>query len=557
MDAEKEYQNWNNHLKGTKFLEQFCEIKDNQKTELFGKFLNFGTAGLRAIMGLGNNRMNIFTVGRVSQGFADYLCSKISNPKIAISYDTRINSKKFAETAARVMAANGVSVYLTKDYSPTPFLSFAVRSLNCDAGIMITASHNSKEYNGYKCYGSDGAQIEENQSAEIYSFIEKVRIFEDVKSMELQEGLEDGVIEYIDDEVYEKYLACVLDQKINNVDFSNLKVLYTPLNGCGINLCTEALKRAGVVGLKTVPKQMVPDGNFESCPKPNPEVEDAFKLALRIADKSLPDLIIATDPDADRLGICVLNNGRYTLLSGNQIGILLFYYIVKNKPIFSKDKRVLIKTLVSTKMASSIAEKENCEVLEVFTGFKNIAKEIHNLESTSSLERYIFGFEESNGYLCAPYVRDKDAISASILAVEAAAYFKSQGLTLCEVLEKLSEEYGYYLEKSLSFEFKGSGMDSKISKIMAYFRSLKDEQFGDFKILNMKDYLILDSKMGQTQNMVRFDLGNQNEVLVRPSGTEPKLKVYIMLHGETKELLHLKLEIISEDIKKKIEALDC
>lgn len=556
MDAEKEYQYWLSNLKDSDDLEKIYTLTDKQKTELFGKFLEFGTAGLRAVMGIGNNRMNVFTVGKISQGFADYLCDKVCNPSVVVSYDTRNNSKEFAETVAKVMSANGIYVYLTESFSPTPFLSFAVRNLSCNAGIMITASHNSKEYNGYKCYGSDGAQIEESESKEIYSFIEKVDIFKDVKLADMKESIKSGHIKYIDQKIYDEYMQCVVNQKINDVDFSNLKVLYTPLNGCGIDLCVSALYKIGLKNLKIVPQQMIPDGNFESCLKPNPELQEAFTVALEIADKYLPDIIIATDPDADRLGVCVLHHGKYKLLTGNQIGTLLFYYIIKNRKISSKDKRVLIKTLVSTKMVDAIAIKENCEVIDVFTGFKNIAAEIHKLELKNKIHQYAFGFEESNGYLCGSYVRDKDAISAAVLISESAAYFKDKNLTLWDVLEKLGNEYGYYLEQSLSFEFKGLEGGSMIAKIMSYFRSKEFEQFGSYKILKLKDYLISDNEFCVAQNMVKFDLGNQNEILVRPSGTEPKLKIYIMLHDENKNLLSIKLKNISEDIKNKIKNLE-
>jgi len=559
LDVEKEYRRWVNNVNDPQLLKELENLNnnENEKHERFHKSLEFGTAGLRGLMGAGTNRVNIFTVRKVSQGFAAYILKKSKNPSAVISYDSRNNSKAFAEAAAEVMMGNGIKTYISKEISPTPFLSFAVRNLGCTAGIMITASHNPKEYNGYKCYTADGAQVGEKEAKEIYLQISSIDIFKDIKLLSLSEGTQKGLLSYICEKVYKEYLDCAISQRVRNTSLSNLSVVYTPLNGCGMQLTCEALKKIGINNLKVVKQQEFPDGNFTSCPSPNPERLEAFTLALEEAKKYNSDLVLATDPDADRLGVCLRHEGEYKMLTGNQIGILLFYYLLKNKKnlLSSSSKPIVIKTLVSSKMINAIAQQEGCAIVEVFTGFKNIAEKILELEQNHEIGRFLFGFEESNGYLCGTYARDKDAISAAILISEAAAYFKSKGLTLLNVLDNLSEKYGYYTEESLSFEFKGAKGSKKIANIMLKLRKMERENVGRFKILKLEDYSKLHQSNSQSFNMISFIFGNENEIIIRPSGTEPKLKVYIMLHDKSKKALKLRLKEIIKGAKEMIEKL--
>ncbi len=541
MNIDEIYKSWVENVHVPEIQRELFKIKDNleEKYERFYKSLEFGTAGIRGIMGAGTNRVNVYTVGRVTQGFASYLLKKFRNPSVAISYDSRIRSKMFAYLAARIMAANGVKVHLVCETQPTPFLSFAVRKLGCSAGVMITASHNPSQYNGYKCYGKDGAQITEEIAKEIYDEISKVDIFSGVKKMRIQQAFEEKQALFMNKNVVEEYLNCVTNQKINNTDFSHLNVVYTPLNGSGCKLVCKALEIIGVKNLKVVYEQKYPDGNFTTCRLPNPEYLDAFNLAIKYAVRSKADIIIATDPDSDRMGVCARHKGEYKLITGNQIGILLFYYIVKKKREFidSTVRPVVVRSLVSSKMIDAIAKKENCEVISVPTGFKNIAKEIAKLESSGNLSSYLFGFEESNGYLSGTYARDKDAVSATVLMCEAAAYFKRNNLSLIDALAKISERYGHYGEKNLSFEFKGSKGKEKMDKIISNFESLIPESMGVISV--KKDF-----------GMLSLELENKNEIVVRPSGTEPKLKVYILAHENSEKELSEKLNVLSESMEK-------
>lgn len=548
MNIENLYDLWVSEVSNPELKRDLLKIKDNEneKYDRFNKFLEFGTAGIRAVMGAGTNRLNIYTIRKISQGLAQYLLKKTKNPSVAISYDSRNKSKLFAYTSAEVMAANNIKVYITCKLEPTPFLSFAVRNLKCSAGIMITASHNTKEYNGYKCYGSDGAQITEITAEKICEEISKVDIFSGIKKMKIQDGLSSGIISFMDESLAEDYLRMVTTQRINTTDISKLKVIYTPLNGSGMCFVCQSLKKIGVKNLTVVQKQKYPDGNFTTCPYPNPELPSAFEYALKAAKKNNADLILATDPDADRLGVCIRNRGKYDILSGNQIGILLFYYIVKRKKEFIDftKRPIVIKTIVSSKAINSIAKKEGCSLIEVATGFKNIANEISKLEKENKLPYFIFAMEESNGYLCESFVRDKDAISAAVLICEATAYFKNNGLTLMEALSKVYAKYGYYGEKTLGFEFVGSKAKEKIEKLISNFKTNTPKYLGDYEIKGIKDYSYLYST-----EIISFDLGDENEVIIRPSGTEPKLKVYILAHEKNEKSLSQKLEVLENVIK--------
>lgn len=546
MAVEKKYELWIQNVKDVELKNELVEIQKNEseKYERFYKDLEFGTAGMRGIMGAGSNRMNVYTVRRAAQGLANYLLKFSKKHGVVISFDSRNNSKTFAEDAARVLAANGVKVYITKSLKPTPVLSFLVRKLGTDAGIMITASHNPSEYNGLKCYGSDGAQMEEITAKDVYDSIESVDIFSGINIISFEDGLSSNTIEYVDDAFYENYINMVIGQRINTREISNLKVVYTPLNGTGFEFVPEVLNRCGMGDLASVEKQFYPDGNFSTCPSPNPENKSAFSLGVDLATKISADLIIATDPDADRLGVCVKNGSEYTMLTGNEIGIILFYYIISN---LKKTKNsILIKSIVTTRMVDAIAKDYGVEVKEVLTGFKNIASEILKLEKSNQQERFIFGFEESNGYLRGTEVRDKDAVLASMLLCEAASYYKnSENKTLIDVLSYLKNKYGFFCEKTLSYEFKGSKGIEKINKIMETLRNNFSSSFENLEATSMEDYsnsTLIDGRSNKVitknlpkSNVIKIQIGTDNYIIVRPSGTEPKIKFYIMV-SDTKKI---------------------
>ncbi len=546
MAVEKKYELWIQNVKDVELKNELVEIQKNEseKYERFYKDLEFGTAGMRGLMGAGSNRMNIYTVRRAAQGLSNYLLKFSKKHGVVISFDSRNNSKTFAEDAARVLAANGVKVYITKSLKPTPVLSFLVRKLGTDAGIMITASHNPSEYNGLKCYGSDGAQMEEITAKDVYDSIESVDIFSGINIISFEDGLSSNTIEYVDDVFYENYINMVIGQRINTRKISNLKVVYTPLNGTGFEFVPEVLNRCGMGDLASVEKQFYPDGNFSTCPSPNPENKSAFSLGVDLATKISADLIIATDPDADRLGVCVKNGSEYTMLTGNEIGIILFYYIISN---LKKTKNsILIKSIVTTRMVDAIAKDYGVEVKEVLTGFKNIASEILKLEKSNQQERFIFGFEESNGYLRGTEVRDKDAVLASMLLCEAASYYKnSENKTLIDVLSDLKNKYGFFCEKTLSYEFKGSKGIEKINNIMETLRNNFSNSFENLEATSMEDYSnskLIDGRSNKVitknlpkSNVIKIQIGTDNYIIVRPSGTEPKIKFYIMV-SDTKKI---------------------
>lgn len=540
--AIKNYKMWLNKIKEHEILEDLVSIKgDFQEIEdRFGSDIKFGTAGLRGVMQSGSNRMNIYTVRKATQGLANYLNSKNKNFEtkeliIVISYDSRINSKLFAWESASVMAANNIKVYLTSELAPTPFLSYCIRKLGAQAGIMITASHNTAEYNGYKCYGGDGAQIDEIISNEIYGYISRVDIFNDINRIEYERGIESGRIKFIGESLTDAYLNEILSQRILKTTSENLNITYTPLNGAGNKYVRKALKLSGFEQVSVVKAQEEPDGNFTTCPYPNPEKIEAFYEAIKVAKLNESDIILATDPDSDRLGVCVKQEDDYRLLSGNEIGALLTDYILKHK----SDKKLLpkcgiiCKTIVSTTMVDKISESYGCEVKNVLIGFKNIAREIMELEKNGREEDYVFGFEESNGYLCGSYVRDKDAVSAAILVCEMAAYYKSAlGLNLAQVLEKMYSKYGYFGEKTLSYEFRGPSSNSKIQKIMEFFREAKVLSIGNNKVGNTLDYLNFDGN--SKSNIIELRLENDAKLIIRPSGTEPKIKFYVLVKANSK-----------------------
>lgn len=567
MNIEKLYQLWVQKVCCDKSL--LNELKgiqnsEEEKYERFYKDLEFGTAGLRGIMGAGANRMNIYTVRRATKGFANYLISKYKMASVAISYDSRNLSEQFAIETARVLASSGLKVYISSEIQPTPVLSFCVRRLKCQAGVMITASHNPAEYNGYKCYGEDGCQITSEEANQIYECIEKVDMFgcDDIEGFE--ELFNAGKISFVDDKVYDEYLNCVLAQRLNLdiFDKCDLDVTYTPLNGTGNKLVKKALNLLGVNKLSVVKEQELPNGDFPTCKYPNPEMPQALELAIKVAEKEESDLVIATDPDSDRIGVGVRSYGKYRLLSGNEIGILLLNYILesmkKNNSI-PKDA-VVIKTIVSSPMIDVICKDYGCNVINVMTGFKYIGKEILKLEKQNQIDKYLFGFEESHGYLVGTYVRDKDGVVASMLVCEMAAYYKTSNQNLIDVLNGLYDKYGFYYDKNLNFQFDGSAGITKMQSIMDNIRDRKLSVVGNMKVSRVEDYLkskILNLQSDSKQsidlpksNVLRYVLEKNNIVIIRPSGTEPKIKVYIQTNGRSTEEAKSVYACIESDIKK-------
>ena len=548
----KEYNEWCKNAVDDKDLISELESIKNDENEIHERFytsLKFGTAGLRGIIGAGTNRMNIYVVRQATQGLANYVLSKYGKGAVAISHDSRIKADLFMIEAARVLAANGIKVYITKELQPTPVLSYLVRYFKCQAGIMVTASHNPAAYNGYKAYGEDGCQMTDMAATAVYDEICKLNIFKDVKIADFDSAVESGMIEYVDESVYDSYLEKVMEQQENPgiCKDANLKVVYTPLNGTGNKLVRKVLSKIGVNDVIVVKEQELPDGNFTTCPYPNPEIKEALEKGLELCEKEQPDLLLATDPDADRVGITVKDyDGSYRLISGNENGAMLTNYILscKNSNGTLPEKPVVVKTIVTTKLVNKLCEKYGCELKNVLTGFKYIGEVILNLEKNHEENRYLFGFEESYGYLSGTYVRDKDAVVASMLVCEMAAYYKKQGKSLAEVIDGLYEEFGYYLNKTYSFEFEGAAGMQKMADIMSGARDNMPSSVGGYKVIKISDYLLKkenDIITGETSdielpksNVISLNLEGDNAVIIRPSGTEPKIKLYITAVGKDK-----------------------
>lgn len=509
---------------------------DEAKIEdAFYRNLAFGTGGLRGVIGAGTNRMNIYTVAKASQGLANYIIANFPKEerKIAVSYDSRIKADVFARVASGVFAANGIKVWIYTELMPTPCLSYAVRALNCAAGIMVTASHNPSKYNGYKVYGADGCQITTEAAAAILEEIEKVDIFEDVRNVSFESALQAGDVAYITENVYTDFVNEVLGQSLITADDEidkNVAIVYSPLNGTGLKPVTRTLKEAGYTNITLVEEQKNPDGNFPTCPYPNPEIKEAMALGMEYARKNNADLLIATDPDCDRVGIAVKNaNGEYVLLSGNQTGCLLLDYVcsmrVKNGTM-PADAEV-VKTIVTTDLGQQIAENYGVKTVNVLTGFKFIGEEIGRLEKQGKADSYIFGFEESYGYLSGSYVRDKDAVDGAFLICEMFAYYKTRGISLLDKLDELYKKYGYCLNTLHSYEFEGSAGLEKMQNIMASMRNDMPE-IGGVKVVKVNDYLKGIDGLPKS-DVIKFYLEGNGSVVVRPSGTEPKMKVYVSI----------------------------
>lgn len=526
---------------------------DEEISDRFYRDLEFGTGGLRGVIGAGTNRMNIYTVGKASQGYSNYLKKREASPTVAIAYDSRIKSDVFARKAAEVYAANGIKVYIYPELMPTPALSFAVRYLNCLGGIVITASHNPSKYNGYKVYGNDGCQITTEAADEILNEINSLDIFSDVKTIGFDSAVAQGKISYITDEVVERYIHAVSSQSLCSDEIDKrVSIVYTPLNGSGLKCVKEVLKANGFTNISIVKEQENPDGSFSTCPYPNPEIKEALELGLRDAKRLGSDLLLATDPDCDRVGIAVRHNGDYVLLSGNEVGMLLLDYICKRRTELGKmpQKPVFIKTIVTIDMAKRIAEDYGVQVIDVLTGFKFIGEQIGLLEAVGEENRFILGFEESYGYLTGSYVRDKDAVDGVLMICEMFAYYKTQGLDLVDVLNRLYEKYGYCLNTLHSYTFEGAEGFQKMQKIMCKLRENPVRFIASKRVLEVRDYLVGIGDLPKS-DVLKFLLEGESSVVIRPSGTEPKIKAYLSVSSESRK----DAEDIENCVRKDIEKL--
>ena len=510
---------------------------DEQIRDRFAVALKFGTAGLRGVLGAGTNRMNIYVVRQATQGLANWVKTQGGSQSVAISYDSRINSDVFAKTAACVLAANGIHVRIYDALMPVPALSFATRYYKANAGIMITASHNPAKYNGYKAYGPDGCQMTDDAAAIVYAEIQKTDVLTGAKRISFEEGLSSGMIQYVGEDCKEALYDAIKARSVRPglCKTAGLKLVYSPLNGSGLVPVTRVLHDIGIDDITIVPEQQYPDGHFPTCPYPNPEIFEALKLGLELAEKSGADLMLATDPDADRVGIAIrCPDGSYELVSGNEVGVLLLDYICQGR--IEKGTMpanpVAVKSIVSTPLADAVAKSYGVEMRNVLTGFKWIGDQIARLEAAGQVDRFIFGFEESYGYLAGPYVRDKDAIIGSMLICEMAAYYRSVGSYIKERLEEIYAQFGRYLNKVDSFEFPGlSGME-KMAGIMDGLRKNPPAEIGGYKVTSVTDYQDTEKTGLPTANVLIYALEGGATVVVRPSGTEPKIKTYFTTLGK-------------------------
>ncbi len=549
--VNEKYQLWCEKAVGDPDLvKELASIKEDEAaiSDAFYKDLEFGTGGLRGVIGAGTNRMNIYTVGKASQGLAAYVNSVKQNGKIAVAYDSRIKSELFARTAASVFAANGINVYIYKELMPTPMLSYAVRRLGCDAGVVVTASHNPAKYNGYKAYGPDGCQLGLEAADYVLSIMNKVDIFDEVKTVDFDTAVKSGSIEFIGDDVIEDYLNCVLACRVApEADVKSLKVIYTPLHGSGNKPVRSILRKIGVENVTVVPEQELPNGNFPTAPYPNPEIRQAFECALKLAETLKPDLLLATDPDCDRAGIAVNTGDDYKLLSGNDVGALLLDFVLSRRKANGTlpEKPIAVKTIVTTELCRKIAADYSCELRDVLTGFKFIGEQITQLEEKGEENRFVFGFEESYGYLGGTYVRDKDAVIASMLICEMVAFYKAKGLLLTDVLEELYKKYGYYFCSQKSFTCEGESGMKRIAGIMDTLRSETPAEIAGERVVRADDYEKSVSRNLENgteskitlpvSNVLCYYMADGSSLIVRPSGTEPKIKLYIGSVGATEE----------------------
>lgn len=553
-DYRCEYKRWlKNAIEDADIIYELRQLDDAKVEDAFYRNLAFGTGGLRGVIGAGTNRMNIYTVAKATQGLADYLKKNYVEPSVSIGYDSRIKSDEFAKVAAGVFAANGVRVNIWPELMPVPTVSFATRYLHTSAGVMVTASHNPSKYNGYKVYGADGCQITTETAAEILSEIEKLDIFADIKNSNFEAGIEEGLIQYIGEEVYTAFIEEVKKQSVLFGEEVNkdVAIVYSPLNGTGLKPVTRVLNEMGYTNITVVEEQKNPDGKFPTCPYPNPEIKEAMSLGMEYARKCNADLLLATDPDCDRVGIAVKNrSGEYELLTGNQTGMLLLDYICSQRLKHNSmpENPVMVKTIVTMDMGEQIADHYGLQTINVLTGFKFIGEQIGRLEKQGKTQSYVFGFEESYGYLTGSYVRDKDGVDGAYMICEMFSYYATKGISLLDKLDELYGNYGYCLNTLHSYEFDGSAGFAKMQDIMQIFRG-DIKEFGNKKITELLDYAPgLDGL--PKSNVLKFRLKDNCSVVVRPSGTEPKLKIYVSVSAENKETA----EKIEAEIVKDAEA---
>lgn len=540
-------------------------IKGNEDEILdrFYKNLEFGTGGLRGVIGAGTNRLNVYTVSQATQGLANYLNKNFKEPSVAIAYDSRIKSDKFAEAAAGVLAANGIKVYIYPELMPTPMLSFAVRRLHCSSGIVITASHNPSKYNGYKCYDSRGFQMTDEAAAETYEYIKNVDVFTGVKRMDFDDALAEDMVDFIEDWVKDEFTEAVLSKSLNKklVASSGIKVLYTPLHGTGNKPVRRVLKKLGVKELEVVKTQEKPDGTFTTCPYPNPEIRQVFEEGLKETENFKADLIIATDPDCDRVGIAVLDGGEYKLMTGNEVGAMLSEYLLSTLRARGElpEKPVLIKTIVTTPLIKDIANAYGAEVYDLLTGFKYIGECITELEEKGEADRYVLGMEESYGYLAGTHVRDKDGVVAAMLVTEMAAFCKTEGKTLWQYMESIYGKYGYYFNELDNYAFEGASGMKKMADMMENLRNNVPAEISGSKVVWVGDYKkgttldLVSGASGKTglpsSNVLSYRCENGSTAIVRPSGTEPKIKIYITAKESSREKAAAEVKNISEAMK--------
>lgn len=533
------------------------EGKEDEILDRFYKNLEFGTGGLRGVIGAGTNRMNVYTVGQAAQGLADYLNENFDEPSVAIAYDSRIKSDVFAECAAGVLAANNVKVYIYPELMPTPMLSFAVRRLGCSSGIVITASHNPSKYNGFKCYDRRGFQMTDEGAAQTYEYIKKTDIFNDVKRMSFEDALAADMVDYIEDWVKDEFIQNVLDCSVNSevVKKSGIKVLYTPLNGTGNKPVRRVLKKLGVEDLRVVKTQEKPDGNFPTCPYPNPEIRQVFEEGLKMTEEFPADLMIATDPDCDRVGIAVRDGGEYKLMTGNEVGAMLCEYLLSELKAKGKlpENPVIVKTIVTTPLITAICKEYGAEMADLLTGFKYIGELITELEEKGEADRYVLGLEESYGYLTGIHARDKDGVNAAMIICEMAAYYKTKGMTLWQFMNSVYEKYGYFFNRLDNYAFEGAAGMQKMSDMMDGLRNEPPTEICGSKVVWKGDYKSGETTDGATglpkSNVLSYRMESGDTVIVRPSGTEPKIKIYITAKATSREEAEKKLDLISASVK--------
>ena len=566
IEAKVEY--WTQNLNGADAAElERVKADPELLHDAFYQELTFGTAGLRGIIGIGPNRMNVHTVGKATQGLADYLNAHFDAPSVAIARDSRNKGELFVRTAASVLAANGISVYAFSDIQPTPALSFAVRDLGCSAGINMTASHNPAEYNGYKAYGSDGCQISGEAAAEIQASIDSIDFFDGVKSIDFDEAVVSGLVTWIGDEVIDRFIDAVAAQSVEalDADYSDVpvRIVYTPLNGTGLSCVKRILHVVGIDDVTVVAEQAMPDGDFPTCPYPNPEIREALERGLALCETVKPDLLLATDPDADRVGIAVPHEGDYVLLSGNEVGILLIDYLcaLRKERGEALDDKVVVTTIVSSLMPDAQAEDYGFQLRRVLTGFKNIGGQIALLEKADASDRFMFGFEESYGYMSGAHVRDKDAVNASMLIAQMTRWHKRNGRDLVEAMERLYEKYGYYLNRTVSLTYAGSAGAQKMKELMDGLRAEPPSSIAGYAVCSFVDFEqetpmpVVNCHVDEPQvlpraNVLSFALGEGVKVLIRPSGTEPKIKAYLFSKGAARAEAQDVLDELEADVRR-------